>query len=105
MGYYDVMTGSISTFNMLFIIPFVIGIVLGMISATKTLKILFLRYHKLTNCVVSGLVLGSIPLMYVQITNKTNLDGKLHICIIATIIGIIAAFAIRFIGEALENKK
>lgn len=117
MGYYEVMTGSIKTLNLIFLIPFALGLIIGMIYSTKALKVLFEKYNEETNFAIVGFVIGSVLLMIPEIPSENNLFEirenililQLNMitikCIIATICGIGFAFGIKKIGDYFTKKE
>lgn len=64
LGFYEAMTKSISSLNMMFIIPFAIGVLLGIIVAIKVIKWLLDNYYEKAYSVIIGIVIGSLIIVY-----------------------------------------
>ena len=60
LGYYELMTLSISKLNMIFIIPFAIGILVGIMAILKLIKYLLDKHYTRTYSCIVGFVVGSL---------------------------------------------
>ena len=59
LGYYELMTISISKLDMVFIIPFAIGILVGIMAILKLIKYLLDNHYTKTYSCIVGFVVGS----------------------------------------------
>lgn len=101
LGYYELMTKSISSFNLAFIIPFAIGIIVGIIVATKIIKYLLENYYITTYSGIIGFVLGSIPMVMPNIMPITK---KMWIYSAITIlIGIVLSYGLEKYAQTIEK--
>lgn len=101
LGYYELMTKSISSFNLAFIIPFAIGIIVGIIVATKIIKYLLENYYITTYSGIIGFVLGSIPMVMPNIMPITK---KMWIYSVITIlIGIVLSYGLEKYAQTIEK--
>lgn len=79
--------------NRRFVLPLIIGMVLGVLLFSKLITILYGKYPTQTNFFFTGLVLGSIPMLYKYMTNKREGETKFKP---AKIIGIAICALIGF---------
>lgn len=101
LGYYELMTKSISSFNLAFIIPFAIGIIVGIIVATKIIKYLLENYYITTYSGIIGFVLGSIPMVMPNIMPTTQ---KMWVYSVITIlIGIVLSYGLEKYAQTIEK--
>ncbi len=101
LGYYELMTKSISSFNLAFIIPFAIGVIIGIIVATKIIKYLLENYYITTYSGIIGFVLGSIPMVVPSVMPTTQ---KMWIYSIITIlIGIAFSYGLEKYAQTIEK--
>ncbi len=101
LGYYELMTKSISSFNLAFIIPFAIGIIVGIIVATKIIKYLLENYYITTYSGIIGFVLGSIPMV---MPNVMPITKKMWIYSAITIlIGIVLSYGLEKYAQTIEK--
>lgn len=96
VGTYDIIISSISnitnisiiTSNLKIIIPFAIGLVIGIITMVKTIDYLFKKYHNKVYSFVLGVLLSSIVLLIIRSFKDSINLIELVIGIISLIIGI-----------------
>ena len=110
LGYYKAVTGALKTVAsglvhfdfaalgqpLLMLIPFVLGIVLGIFGVAKLIEWLTSRYPTATYCGVLGLVVASPISLLIQ----TDMSGVTAVTIIISV----ATFAVGFIGAFLLAK-
>ncbi len=75
--------------NFSFLLPIVLGSVTGVFLVGKALNFLFSSYPALVSCCFTGLICGSIPILFKQANKKGGF--RLHYLIF-----LLAAFAFRF---------
>lgn len=101
LGYYELMTKSISSFNLAFIIPFAIGIIVGIIVAIKIIKYLLENYYITTYSGIIGFVLGSIPMV---VPNTLPTTQKMWVYSVITIlIGIVLSYGLEKYAQTIEK--
>lgn len=71
LGYYNLVIESFANFNLNILIPFGIGLTIGILIITKIINFLFNNYRHKTYVVIYGLSITSIILMFI-ITFKNN---------------------------------
>lgn len=69
LGLYDVTLNAINTFNVPFLIPLGIGVIIGTIATTKTIETLLKKYPGKTYMLILGFVLGSVLPIYPGMPN------------------------------------
>lgn len=89
LGTYDIIIYSIGNImNIRIIIPFVIGIIVGMILFIKIVDYLFKNYSNKMYSVILGLLLSSIVLLVIQVFKNRIYISNLIIGIVFMIMGI-----------------
>ena len=71
--------------NLNIVIPFIIGILLGLVISIKTIEYLFSKYKELTYNIILGLLLGSIFIMLKGCNYSSNMFISLILLIISYI--------------------
>ncbi len=82
MGIYEKILDSILTFfkdikkNTKFLLPFGIGVLIGVIILSNVLKIVLYNYPVQTKGIFIGLILGSMPLLIKEVNSREKFDKK-----------------------------
>ena len=100
LGYYELMTVSISKLNMVFIIPFAIGILVGIMAILKLIKYLLDNHYTKTYSCIVGFVVGSLLMVFPGL--PTNIMGYV-ITIVCIIIGLFASYMIEKYSEKIKD--
>ncbi len=100
LGYYELMTISISKLNMVFIIPFAIGILVGIMAILKLIKYLLDNHYTRTYSCIVGFVVGSLLMIFPGL--PSNIMGYV-ITIICIIIGLFASYMIEKYSEKIKD--
>lgn len=100
LGYYELMTISISKLNMVFIIPFAIGILVGIMAILKLIKYLLDNHYTKTYSCIVGFVVGSLLMVFPGL--PTNIMGCI-ITIVCIIIGLFASYMIEKYSEKIKD--
>lgn len=100
LGYYELMTISISKLNMIFIIPFAIGILVGIMAILKLIKYLLDNHYTKTYSCIVGFVVGSLLMVFPGL--PTNIMGYV-ITIVCIIIGLFASYMIEKYSEKIKD--
>ncbi len=100
LGYYELMTISISKLNMVFIIPFAIGILVGIMAILKLIKYLLDNHYTKTYSCIVGFVVGSLLMVFPGL--PTNIMGYV-ITIVCIIIGLFASYMIEKYSEKIKD--
>ena len=87
-GLYDMTLNAINTLNIKFLIPIIIGLLIGTIATAKIIEKLIKRFPGKTYMMILGFVLGSIFAIYPSGAEKINILQS----IIALISGIILIY-------------
>lgn len=90
LGVYSAVLGAVSSLNFLVLIPFAIGVILGIIISTKLLDYLLKHFYGYTYYAILGFIFGSIPSIFPGFT--FNLSGLFSIILL--IVGFISTFII-----------
>lgn len=64
MGIYATLINAIKTFNILTLLPFICGMIIGLILGAKFMKKMLNKYPKLTYYAIIGLVFGSLIALF-----------------------------------------
>ena len=64
LGMYTTVISSVSNLNFTVLIPFGIGVVIGIVVALKLVKVLLAKWHQGTYFAILGLILGSLISLY-----------------------------------------
>ena len=100
LGYYEFMTISISKLNMVFIIPFAIGILVGIMAILKLIKYLLANHYTKTYSCIVGFVVGSLLMVFPGL--PTNIMGYV-ITIVCIILGLFASYMIEKYSEKIKD--
>ena len=106
LGYYKAVTGALKTFAsalvhvdfaamgqpLLMLLPFLIGIVLGIFGVAKLIEWLTQRYPTVTFCGVLGLVVASPISLLLQTSMEGVTFGLVVISVVTFALGFIAAY-------------
>ena len=96
LGYYTFILSSVNTFNIPILIPFGLGVVVGVLFCAKLIDFLLNRFYGYTYYGILGFVLGSIPAIYPGFS--FNILG------IVSIIVLLLGFAFSYFFDKVTNK-
>lgn len=88
MGVYNFIYGSIGNGNFVVLIPFAIGMVLGVLLLTRFLEIAMKKYPHPTYMIILGFVLGSIADIVREMPHAPT-GLTIPICVVCAVIGFI----------------
>ena len=91
--------------NWRFVVPILLGIVVGVLIFSKAITFLYSRFPVQTNFFFTGLIVGSIPLMGKYVFCKKNDSKKSVLSIIISVSFILIGFAVIFGIFIAQNKK
>ena len=100
LGYYELMTASISKLNMVFIIPFAIGILVGILAILKIIKYLLDNHYTKTYACIVGFVIGSLLMVFPGL--PIGIIGYV-ITVICIIIGIVLSYMVEKYSEKIQD--
>ena len=100
LGYYELMTVSISKFNMIFIIPFAIGILVGIMAILKLIKYLLDKHYTRTYSCIVGFVIGSLLMVFPGL--PVGVMGYV-ITIVCIAIGIMLSYMVEKYSERIKD--
>ena len=100
LGYYELMTLSISKLNMIFIIPFAIGILVGIMAILKLIKYLLDKHYTRTYSCIVGFVVGSLLMVFPGL--PVGVMGYV-ITIICIAIGIMLSYMVEKYSEKIQD--
>ncbi len=101
LGAYDIVMDAFSNllnfyllpYNLKILIPFLIGMALGIVSTVKLVKFLFTNYKSKTYNIILGFSISTIVLMFIKCINSFY-----------TFIDLIISFILLFIGIIISKK-
>ena len=100
LGYYELMTVSISKLNMIFIIPFAIGILVGIVAILKLIKYLLDKHYTRTYSCIVGFVVGSLLMVFPGL--PVGVMGYV-ITIVCIAIGIMLSYMVEKYSERIKE--
>lgn len=100
LGYYELMTLSISKLNMIFIIPFAIGILVGIMAILKLIKYLLDKHYTRTYSCIVGFVIGSLLMVFPGL--PVGVMGYV-ITIVCIAIGIMLSYMVEKYSERIKD--
>lgn len=100
LGYYELMTVSISKLNMIFIIPFAIGILVGIMAILKLIKYLLDKHYTRTYSCIVGFVVGSLLIVFPGL--PVGVMGYI-ITIVCIAIGIMLSYMVEKYSERIKD--
>ena len=100
LGYYELMTLSISKLNMIFIIPFAIGILVGIMAILKLIKYLLDKHYTITYSCIVGFVVGSLLMVFPGL--PVGVIGYV-ITVICIAIGIMLSYMVEKYSERIKD--
>ena len=100
LGYYELMTLSISKLNMIFIIPFAIGILVGIMAILKLIKYLLDKHYTRTYSCIVGFVAGSLLMVFPGL--PVGVMGYV-ITVICIAIGIMLSYMVEKYSERIKD--
>ena len=100
LGYYELMTLSISKLNMIFIIPFAIGILVGIMAILKLIKYLLDKHYTITYSCIVGFVVGSLLMVFPGL--PVGVMGYV-ITVICIAIGIMLSYMVEKYSERIKD--
>ena len=111
LGIYDKFVNAI-TFNVKklwqnkrFVIPLILGLLLGVLIFSKLIDILYTKFPFQTNFFFTGLILGSLPMLYKLMVKKYAEEEKLSVKeIISIIICALTGLALIIVFTIMEGK-
>lgn len=91
--------------NWKFLVPLLCGMACGILLFSKLITILYEHFPDQTNCLFTGLILGSIPMIFKLMTKKHSIEEKPNAAkVITTIVCILAGLALIVAFYLLEKK-
>ena len=100
LGYYELMTLSIRKLNMIFIIPFAIGILVGIMAILKLIKYLLDKHYTRTYSCIVGFVVGSLLMVFPGL--PVGVMGYV-ITVICIAIGIMLSYMVEKYSERIKD--
>ena len=100
LGYYELMTLSISKLNMIFIIPFAKGILVGIMAILKLIKYLLDKHYTRTYSCIVGFVVGSLLMVFPGL--PVGVMGYV-ITVICIAIGIMLSYMVEKYSERIKD--
>lgn len=99
LGTYDFVMLAISSLNIVALIPFVLGFVLGVILLTRVLEICMQRYPQITYTMIIGFLMGSLYTVY----PGTPSGQEILYSLIAFVIGFVIIYHVSKKEMSLEK--
>ena len=110
LGYYNPVINTMNSLtkngdwsSLVILLPYAIGLILGIVFIAKLMNFLLKKYAALTFCAIFGLVIGSPVALLVQ--NKECLPVATTWNWIASVICLVIGFALAWFMAALDKKQ
>lgn len=87
LGQYQYMLNALNNLNIVEILVFIVGAVIGILGFSKILNYLLENHESLTMAFLIGIMLGSLRLPVIKVT--TTLNGSWILCIVLAIIAFV----------------
>ena len=87
LGQYQYMLNALNNLNIIEILVFIVGAVIGILGFSKILNYLLENHESLTMAFLIGIMLGSLRLPVIKVT--TTLNGSWILCIVLAIIAFV----------------
>ncbi len=101
LGVYETVIGSIKDLNFFVLIPFAIGVVVGIMAGAKLMSVLINRYKLMVYSAIMGLVIGSVYAI-LPAGFGFNLDtGAGFVCLV---FGVLTAVAVDKLGGGEKSE-
>ncbi|MBP5395110.1 MAG: DUF368 domain-containing protein [Candidatus Methanomethylophilaceae archaeon] len=98
-GLFEVTISSIAHLRGAFIVPLLIGLVIGLFGFAKVMDWCLKRFRSQTYMLILGLTIGSLMIIMQELIGK-SLDGtEWAICIVLAIVGVAASYAFTLYGR------
>ncbi|MBP5442238.1 MAG: DUF368 domain-containing protein [Treponema sp.] len=89
--------------NRKFVIPMILGMVLGVFAFSKVVSYLYTHFPTQTNYAFTGLIIGSIPLLVSLMTKQKKGEKKSFWYIFSLVVCVAAGIAIIYLFSILEG--
>lgn len=99
LGFYEMYVGALADLNFSILIPMIPGLVLGAISISFCMSLLFKRFYTVTYCVIFGIFLSMIPNMLTA-NCVLGFNGQSLLSLILTLAGFALSF---YLGDIHRN--
>ena len=96
MGIYTAILTAVSTLDIIILLPFAFGVLIGVIVVSKLMDILLEKFYSYTYFAILGFIIGSIIFIFPGFA--FNLTGL--VSVIVFIIGFVASY---FVSKLVKN--
>lgn len=100
LGVYETVIGAIKDLNFFVLVPFAIGVVIGIIGGAKLISILIKKYKLIVYSAIMGLIAGSI---YAILPDGFGFNLQTGYGFVALIFGVLAAILIDKLGRPSDS--
>lgn len=103
LGLFEATIGSIADFDLYFIIPLGVGVIIGALGFAKIMKYCITNYRSHTYMLIMGLTIGSLLIIVQEIVfmNPSVLD--IVISVIMAIVGVAVSYGFTLYGKRLSQ--
>lgn len=102
LGGYDTAIKAVSELDIMTLVFYAIGAVIGLLGAAKIISVLLKKCKTGTYCAIIGLIVGSLPAIYPK---EFSLNGEGIIAIVIFIIGAALPLCMEHFGKASGQTK
>lgn len=100
LGVYETVIGAIKDLNLLVLVPFAIGVVVGIIGGAKLISMLIKKHKLMVYSAIMGLIAGSI---YAILPEGFGFNLQTGYGFVALIFGVLAAILVDKLGNSAES--
>lgn len=100
LGVYETVIGAIKDLNFFVLVPFAIGVVVGIIGGAKLISVLIKKHKLMVYSAIMGLIAGSI---YAILPEGFGFNLQTGYGFVALIFGVLAAILVDKLGHSSES--
>ena len=102
LGMYEITIGSIVHLELYFIIPLLIGLLIGLFGFAKVMDYCLKRFHTETYMLILGLTIGSLFIIVNELVESSLDAAGCAVCAVMAVLGIIASYAFTLYGRKVS---
>lgn len=102
LGMYEITIGSIVHLELYFVIPLLIGLLIGLFGFAKVMDYCLKRFHTETYMLILGLTIGSLFIIVNELVESSLDAAGWAVCAVMAVLGIIASYAFTLYGRKVS---
>ena len=101
LGLFEVTISSVAHLDGFFILPLLVGLVIGLFGFAKIMDRCLKNYRTQTYMLIMGLTIGSLLIILQELINDSLSAGEWAVCIVMAVIGLIGSYAFTLYGRKM----